>query len=102
MNMVRTISLALASAMTLALAGCAAPGASLTAAPNYDLQFGNAVREARMRMTLNPGAASTDPVAGIDGPAARLAQDRYHETFKSPPPPVSVINIGGALSQGGQ
>ena len=81
------------------LAGC---GATTTATPNYDLRFGNAVREARARMTLNPGAAVADPVAGMDGRAAHEAQERYQESFRTPPPVVNVINIGGVSGKGGQ
>ena len=87
----------LALALTAFLAGCAA-----SATPQYDTRFGDAVREAKQRMTLNPTAASADPVVGIDGPSAREAQVRYHDSFKSPPPVVNVINIGGSVSgQGG-
>ncbi len=76
------------------LGGCA----NNSTTPNYDARFGDAVREARQRMTLNPGAGqSAQPVAGMDGPAVRDAVDRYHETFKSPPPVVNVINIGGSV-----
>lgn len=84
--------------LLLALLG----GCATSPTPNYDLRFGDAVREAKQRMTLNPNAPSADPVAGIDGVAAREAQERYHASFKSPPPVVNVINIGGAVSaQGG-
>jgi hypothetical protein len=85
--------------LCLAVAGCAASG---SAAPDYDLRFGNAVREARLRMTLNPQAASADPVSGMDGPAAHEAHERYLETYKAPPPVVNVINIGGGVSARGQ
>jgi hypothetical protein len=78
------------------LCGCAA-----SPTPNYDLRFGNAVREARQRMTLNPNAGSNpDPVAGMDGQAAREAIVRYQDSFKTPPPVVNVINIGGSASGG--
>jgi len=78
------------------LGGCAA---SIT--PSYDTRFGDAVRQARARMTLNPNAgANPDPVAGMDGGAARDAIGRYHESFKAPPPVVNVINIGGSASAG--
>ena len=84
--------------LLLALLG----GCATSATPNYDMRFGDAVREAKQRMTLNPGAPSADPVAGLDGPAAREAQQRYQNSFKSPPPVVNVINIGGSVSgQGG-
>lgn len=79
------------------LAGCA-----VSATPNYDTRFGDAVRLAKQRMMLNPNAANTDPVVGLDGPAAQQAQLRYLDTFKSPPPVVNVINIGGSVTQGGQ
>lgn len=81
------------------LAGCAA-----SPTPHYDARFGDAVREARSRMTLNPSAgAAGDPVAGMDGIAARESFERYHDAFKAPPPVVNVINIGGAVGgRGGQ
>lgn len=73
------------------LAACAT-----TVTPNYDAKFGSAVREARLKMTLNPDAGTKpDPVAGMDGAAARETAIRYHESFKTPPPVVNVINIGG-------
>jgi hypothetical protein len=78
------------------LGGCAA-----STTPNYDTRFGDAVRESRVRMTLNPNAgANPDPVAGMDGRAARDAVGRYHDSFKAPPPVVNVINIGGSAAAG--
>jgi hypothetical protein len=90
-------ALALAAALAATVSGCA-----VSATPQYDTRFGDAVREAKQRMAINPAAASTDPVVGLDGPSAREAQVRYHDSFKSPPPVVNVINIGGTVSQGGQ
>ena len=64
--------------------------------PRYDRRFGDAVRQARLAMTINPRAGENpDPVAGIDGSAARQAMIRYQDSFKEPPPVVNVINIGG-------
>jgi hypothetical protein len=78
------------------LGGCAA-----SSTPKYDVRFGDAVRQARQQMTLNPNAGSNpDPVAGMDGKAAREAFGRYEESFKAPPPVVNVINIGGAVGGG--
>lgn len=78
------------------LGGCAS-----SPTPNYDARFGDAVRQARQMMTLNPDAgASTDPMAGMDGRSAREAVGRYQESFRKPPPVVNVINIGGAMGQG--
>ena len=79
----------------LLLGGCAT-----STSPNYDMRFGDAVREARMRQTLNP-APSTDPMAGMGGPAAYEAIGRYQDSFKAPPPVVNVINIGGAVGGSG-
>jgi predicted component of type VI protein secretion system len=74
------------------LAGCA----SVT--PNYDAKFGDAVREAKLKMTINPDAGKNpDPVSGMDGKSAREAIANYQLTYKSPPPAVNVINIGGSI-----
>lgn len=84
----------LAIALTLGLAaGCS----SVT--PNYDLTFGDAVREAKLKMTIDPDAGMQTQVAGMDGKAARDAIILYQKTYKAPPPAVNVINIGGALSK---
>lgn len=78
------------------LGGCAS---SPSPAPNYDARFGDAVRQARQMMTLNPNAGvNTDPVVGMDGKAAREAVVRYQDSFKAPPPVANVINIGGAMA----
>jgi hypothetical protein len=78
------------------LAGCAVP-----ATPNYDTRFGDAVRQARQMMIINPNAGTTAaPVVGMDGKAAQEALGRYHDSFKAPPPVVNVINIGGAVGGG--
>jgi hypothetical protein len=81
--------------LLLLVAGC-------STTPNYDARFGDAVREARMKMTLNPDAGNAaGPVAGLDGRAAREAVKRYEDSFKAPPPVTNVINIGGAIGSGG-
>lgn len=88
----------LALVLLALLGGCAS-----STTPNYDLRFGDAVREARQRMTLNPNAGSNpDPVAGMDGRSAREAVGRYQDSFRSPPPVVNVINIGGSMAGSGQ
>lgn len=76
------------------LAGCA-----VSPTPHYDARFGDAVRQARQAQTLNPQPSST-AAQGIDGMAAKAASDRYVNSFKSPPPPVNVINIGGSIATG--
>lgn len=73
-----------------------------TTTPDYDAKFGDAVRQAKLNMTISPDAGKKpDPVAGMDGKAANDAMIRYQNTFKAPPPTGSVTNIGGSLSSGG-
>jgi uncharacterized protein YceK len=74
------------------LSGCA----SVT--PNYDAKFGEAVRAAQLKQTINPDAGNTpQDMAGIDGKAAQETMLLYKSTFQAPPPVVNVINIGGSV-----
>jgi hypothetical protein len=83
----------------IALAAVLLAACSTTTTPDYDQRFGDAVRQARMRQTLNPTAsANPDPVMGLDGKAAQEGIHLYHDSFKVPPPVVNVINIGGGVS----
>ena len=69
--------------------------------PNYDARFGDAVRDAKRKMTINPDAGRDgNPVAGMDGRSARESMVQYHESYKTPPPAVNVINIGGTIGGG--
>ncbi len=68
--------------------------------PNYDAHFGDAVRAAALAQTLNPAAGTQAPIMGLDGPAAAQAITRYEDSFKSPPPVVNEINIGGQIGKG--
>ncbi|MCT9812081.1 hypothetical protein N0K08_15655 [Acidovorax sp. Be4] len=91
----RTLWLPLAA--TALLAGCG----SMT--PHYDARFGEAVRNARMQMTINPDAGTAvglgaDGATGMDGRATRHTMERYEQSYKSPPQAVNVINIGGSLN----
>ena len=86
------MKLALALSSVALVAGCA----SSSPTPLYDAHFFDAVRESRRLMVLNPSPAPPD-VQGLDGRAAQEAIGRYHDTFKSPPPVVNVINIGGEM-----
>jgi len=68
--------------------------------PNYDAKFGDAVRDSKIAMTISPNAGSSqDPVAGMDGKASREALIHYQNSFKTPPPAVNVINLGGAIAR---
>jgi hypothetical protein len=56
-----------------------------SSAPRVEKSFGSAVRANLSAQTIDPrGAANTDPVAGIDGPAALAAQERYLRSFTQP------------------
>ena len=69
--------------------------------PHYDARFGDAVRQGRQLMIINPAAGTAAaPVAGMDGKAAAEAITRYQDSFKAPPPVVNVINIGGSVGGG--
>jgi hypothetical protein len=73
-------------------------GCAQTVTPNYDMRFGDAVRNARLAMTIDPGAGEHgDEVRGIDGQAAQESMKRYQKSFKEPPPVSNVINIGGQI-----
>ena len=73
------------------LAGC------VSTTPEYDKRFGDAVRQSRLDMTINPDAGSTaDAALGMDGISAREGLVRYQNTFKAPPPVTNVISISGS------
>lgn len=75
------------------LSGCAN-----TVTPNYDEKFGEAVRAAQLKQTINSEAGKMpQDMAGIDGKAAQETMLLYKGTFQAPPPVVNVINIGGGL-----
>jgi len=83
--------------IALIMLACAIAGCN-TVTPNFDSRFGDAVRQARRNMTINPDAGKqAGPSPGIDGPSAAEAVNLYHDTFKAPPPVVNVINIGGSI-----
>ena len=87
------------AAVLTAAAGAALLSACASTTPVLDANFGKAVREARASQTLNPNAsANRNPVLGIDGKAGAAAQDRYQESFKTPPKTFEIINIGGSLT----
>lgn len=81
------------------LAGTSLLAACASTTPELDAVFGQAVREARTAQTLNPKASqNTDPVLGIDGKAGAAAQQRYQESFRTPPKTFEIINIGGSIT----
>lgn len=60
--------------------------------------FGEALREARVRQTLDPAASLREaPPEGIDAQAAVSAWRRYQGSFREPPPAFEVLGIGSGL-----
>lgn len=97
------ITLQTATVFTLAglLTACVEP------APRYEAEFGNATRATLNAQIINPDAGNNpDPVAGLDGRAARDAINNYQKSFAEPEPTENVFNIGvgtkNSGSSGGQ
>jgi type IV pilus biogenesis protein CpaD/CtpE len=83
--------------LTAGLAGCASHPQTTT--PHLDEHFGQAVNQAKALQTINPDASlNTDPVTGLDGVAANAAIDNYKKSVTTPPPPATIINIGGGIT----
>lgn len=75
----------------LALSGCAA-----TTTPQTDARHGEAMTMLKAQQTINPEASrNTNPVAGVDGKAAKGALDNYRDSFRKPPAePANFLTIG--------
>ncbi len=91
---------------TMVLAACAFLSACVTTTPNMDARFGDSVQIAQARSAIDPGATqrnAANPVAGLDGPAARAVYDRYLFSFIRPEPQQGAFTIGvssGSSSSG--
>jgi hypothetical protein len=81
--------------VTIAAGGCA------QTAPQWDAQFGQSVNMNMALQTLNPGAAKLQTPEAADGQAVREGVIHYRQTFKEPPPPQNVFNIGVGGSSSG-
>ena len=91
-------TLQLATALTLAsvLTAC------VETAPRYEAEFGNATRATLNAQIINPDAGNNpDPVAGLDGRAARDAINNYQKSFAEPKPTENGFNIGVGTSNSG-
>jgi type IV pilus biogenesis protein CpaD/CtpE len=77
-----------AAALALLLSGCATT-------PNADANFGQSVRATLLSQVANPAAVRNDnPVDGLDGRAARTAQEQYEKSFgkaEASAPPVLLL-----------
>lgn len=75
-------------ALAVLLAACA------PTTPQWDGRFGDSLRVSMASQVANPEAVrNADPVAGIDGRAARAAHERYERSFSVPPPPAPALSI---------
>lgn len=87
--------------LTMCVLAAVTGGCTTSGTPHYDARFGDAVRQARYAMTIDPDAGrNPDPVAGMDGKSAYESLGRYQDSFKKPPPVSNVINIGGNIGGG--
>lgn len=96
-----TLQTATVLALTGVLTACVEP------APRYEAEFGHATRATLNAQIINPDAGNNpDPVAGLDGRAARDAINNYQKSFADPKPTENVFNIGvgtqNSGSSGGQ
>lgn len=75
-------------AASLAFTGC------VSNTPQLDSQFGMAQKLALQQQILNPAAPSSRSVAGVDGDAARSAQQNYQKSFREPVPHAAALSVG--------
>ena len=91
-----TLQIATALTLVSVLTACVEPAA------RYEAEFGSATRATLKAQIINPDAGNNpDPVAGLDGRAARDAIDNYQKSFAEPKPTENGFNIGvgGSSSQ---
>lgn len=75
------------------LASCALPFTPTT--PQWDRHFGDIARVTLAQQVIDANAVRNgDPVAGMDGRAARAAFERYQKTSSDPAPQPSAFTIG--------
>lgn len=87
-----SIRLLTPAVLALLLSACA------VSAPQADARFGQSVRATLAWQVAQPAAVrNANPVNGVDGQAARGAQERYERSFakpEAPPAPPSVVVLG--------
>jgi hypothetical protein len=94
--MKNTLMMAMAGIVTLG--GCVA-----STTPETDARFGESMTLIRAQQTLNPDASrNTDPVAGIDGKAAKSAYDNYRDSFRTPSAEAAAPLSTNSISSGGK
>jgi hypothetical protein len=79
----------------VAISGC------VSETPLLNQHFGDAVNAAKAQQTIHPEASQNkNPVAGLDGQAAKGAVDLYQKSFVQPPVTSSTMNIGTSSDTG--
>ncbi len=92
-----TLQIATALTLVSVLTACVEP------APRYEAEFGSATRATLKAQIINPNAGNNpDPVAGLDGQAARDAINNYQKSFAEPKPTENVFNIGVGNNSSGR
>lgn len=84
--------------LSLLLGGC-------SSTPYWDAHFGEAVELTKAQQIINPDAGQNpDPVAGVDGRAARESVETYERSFRTQVQQNNpfVIGVGSGSSGGGQ
>ncbi|WLI89208.1 hypothetical protein Q4S45_21340 [Massilia sp. R2A-15] len=82
------IRIQLGALTALSLSGC------VSTTPVMDRQFGDSLRATLASQVANPGAPrNANPVNGIDGRAARAAQERYEASFAQPQPSAEAPTL---------
>ena len=77
--------------LALLLSACAATS------PQADARFGQSVRATLASQVAQPAAAgNANPVSGVDGQAARAAQEHYERSFAKPETAAAPPSIIGA------
>lgn len=81
------------------VAACGTPGnGEKTYGPTLtDKSFGDSVRQARLRQTIDVDAGKKTPVVvGTDGTSAELAIEQYHKSYEQPKQSINVLGIGSS------
>lgn len=88
------------TAIALAVLGGTSLTGCVQTTPEWDSHFSEAQRMTMAQQVLNPDAGTKALPDSMDGAASRESVVRYRTTFKEPPPPQNVFNIGVGTNTG--
>jgi hypothetical protein len=77
-----------AAALLAMLAACASHPS------RFDRQFGVAAKATLQQQIIRPGPPASQYVGGLDGQAAKSANDNYQKSFRDPVPQTGALSIG--------